>query len=536
MEFSKNIIKKLTIEVDTKSMTSGLQIKNDINGFLQKHIYPKLEHYFNQNIPKNELWKYENIQLEIDVDSEDAIKDITPKLISKLEHVFKKEIPKNQNGTIEEITSKSAPQHRINGFLEFLEYGQYPWWFDTKNKIAISDFKVIDSLVKKEIIISKIIKTNCLDRLIHQFDYQFIIEIYCWLFIPEVPTTRSRSLPSQNFLQGKLKRVFWTAVFSMDKTEVISFFKLWIDQLDVNTNTNKKVFRELKKENIKKLKNLLQFCNKTLQVGVILLPIKNTKNSFEIALNPNFKKANSENLIHISKALKSTSIKGEHELLKLIVLHAKITSKLTSNLTQKLITKELQEFRGNEVGDSTKEMFEIQSMNKEDDSGINTEGTLIEKAGLVLLHPFLKHFFMNMELLSENKIHSEKRDLAVHLLHYIATKGEQPSEHELIFEKYICNIPVNHPIDRFIRLTSEQKNSCDELLQAVLKHWSELRTNSIDALRSEFLLRPGKLTTTRDKHRLFIQRNTQDILLDTLPWNLHMVKLPWKKQLLYVEW
>ena len=143
---------------------------------------------------------------------------------------------------------------------------------------------------------------------------------------------------------------------------------------------------------------------------------------------------------------------------------------------------------------------------------------------------------MNMELLSENKIRPEKRDLAVHLLHYVATKNEQPSEHELVFEKYLCHIPVNQPINKFVNLTSEQKNSCDDLLHAVLKHWSALRTNSIDALRSEFLLRQGKLTINKERHRLFIQRNTQDILLDTLPWNLHLVKLPWKKQLLYVEW
>ncbi|MEM7186588.1 MAG: contractile injection system tape measure protein, partial [Bacteroidota bacterium] len=164
------------------------------------------------------------------------------------------------------------------------------------------------------------------------------------------------------------------------------------------------------------------------------------------------------------------------------------------------------------------------------------EGTLIGQAGLVLLHPFLKHFFINMDLLSGKEIREDKKELAVHLLHYVATRNEQPMEHDLVFEKYLCNIPAQQPVDRFVKLSEDQKQSCNELLEAVLNHWSGLRTNAIDALRSEFLIRDGKLTLKEDAHKLFVPRKTQDILLDTLPWNLHLVKLPWKEQMLYVEW
>ena len=152
---------------------------------------------------------------------------------------------------------------------------------------------------------------------------------------------------------------------------------------------------------------------------------------------------------------------------------------------------------------------------------LDEEGTLLGNAGLVLLHPFLKHFFINLNLLDGKKVKPEKQDLAVHLLHYIATRNTKPSEHDLAFEKYLCNIPALQPIDKFIKLSRDQKVACDELLEAVLKHWSGLRTNAIDALRSEFLMREGKLTIKEDTHKLFVPRKTQDILLDTLPWNLH---------------
>ena len=33
-----------------------------------------------------------------------------------------------------------------------------------------------------------------------------------------------------------------------------------------------------------------------------------------------------------------------------------------------------------------------------------------------------------------------------------------------------------------------------------------------------------------------VGKNALDILLDYLPWNIHLVKLPWLKDSLYVDW
>ena len=286
---------------------------------------------------------------------------------------------------------------------------------------------------------------------------------------------------------------------------------------------------------------LIDFCNKTLEIGVALSPVKTTQNTYKISLISDYKKAISTHAEVLQNTLDKQHRNDLHGPLKFVLSEEqnelKIGAEIGANSEEKntLETPLKEPIKPNEI-QSKKQAEELVKNEFDEEEEMVIDGTLIEKAGLVLLHPFLKHFFMNMELLSENKIRPEKRDLAVHLLHYVATKNEQPSEHELVFEKYLCHIPVNQPINKFVNLTSEQKNSCDDLLHAVLKHWSALRTNSIDALRSEFLLRQGKLTINKERHRLFIQRNTQDILLDTLPWNLHLVKLPWKKQLLYVEW
>lgn len=169
-------------------------------------------------------------------------------------------------------------------------------------------------------------------------------------------------------------------------------------------------------------------------------------------------------------------------------------------------------------------------------SQIKKEGILVKNAGLVLLHPFLKMFFENMDFLSGKYLKPEKIDEAVHTLHYLATGREQAYEHELVFEKFLCNLPFNHPINRHILLTMEQKIACEILMEAVLGHWTALKSNSSEILQNEFLQREGKLTISGEKQHLFIQRKTQDILLDKLPWNIHLIKIPWIKKLLYVDW
>jgi len=145
-------------------------------------------------------------------------------------------------------------------------------------------------------------------------------------------------------------------------------------------------------------------------------------------------------------------------------------------------------------------------------------------------------FFNNLGVLEDNKIVSRQKDLAVHLLHFMACKKLQPYEHEVIFEKFLCGIPLGHPIRKDIVLSSEHIGACTELLQAVLGHWTSLKTKSVEVLRNEFLTREGRLEIKEERHKLFIERKTFDILLEKLPWNLGIVRLPWKKKLTIVDW
>lgn len=213
-------------------------------------------------------------------------------------------------------------------------------------------------------------------------------------------------------------------------------------------------------------------------------------------------------------------------------------SKESFGLDISLNTKNIQkETAEREVSLKTeKSQKEIDITDAEEEAETNKDGILVQNAGLILLHPFLKMFFEKMDFISEKTIKPEKMDEAIHALHYLATGKEQAYEYELVFEKFLCNVPLNRPINRHILLTKEQKMACEILLEAVLGHWTALKSNSTAILQNEFLQREGKLTISAEKQQLYIQRKTQDILLDKLPWNVHLIKIPWKEKILFVDW
>ena len=160
----------------------------------------------------------------------------------------------------------------------------------------------------------------------------------------------------------------------------------------------------------------------------------------------------------------------------------------------------------------------------------------VDNAGLVLIHPFLKSLFENCKLLNKDNTINDP-EVATHLLHYAATGKEQDYENAMVFEKFLCNIPIAEPIERNITLSEEMKKEAFTMLQAVLSNWDIMKKSSAELLQNEFLQRSGKLDINGDESPVItMERKTQDILLDKLSWNLSIIKLAWKKRIIYVNW
>lgn len=159
----------------------------------------------------------------------------------------------------------------------------------------------------------------------------------------------------------------------------------------------------------------------------------------------------------------------------------------------------------------------------------------MECAGLILIHPFLKAFFSDCGFFDE-KGNLREKELAVHSLYYLVTREEYPFDFELLFEKYLCGVPLHAPISRKIQLPDFIKEKSEELLGSLIEHWGKLKHTGKDTVRQEFINRSGKLIIDSSTDHLYVERKPQDILLDSLPWNIGLVKLPWKNSLLFIEW
>jgi len=165
----------------------------------------------------------------------------------------------------------------------------------------------------------------------------------------------------------------------------------------------------------------------------------------------------------------------------------------------------------------------------------STEGIYIDNAGLVLLHPFLPQFFDALGISIGEEIVQPERALS--LLHYLTTGQITAPEYELVLPKVICHVPLSTPVHADIEITVNEISEASALLDAVIKHWEVLQNTTPDGLRGTFLVRPGKLSLKEDGDWLLqVESRTFDVLLEHLPWGISMIKLPWMKNMLWVEW
>ncbi|MCO4294461.1 contractile injection system tape measure protein [Solitalea sp. MAHUQ-68] len=168
---------------------------------------------------------------------------------------------------------------------------------------------------------------------------------------------------------------------------------------------------------------------------------------------------------------------------------------------------------------------------------IVTNEIYLNNAGLVLLHPFLPVLFEELNLMSGTSwISNASQNNAMLVLEYLTTGNEEFQEFDLTLNKVLCGGDIEAVVFTDIELEDNVKNECDLLLQTVIQHWSALKNTSIEALRSTFLQRQGKLTQTDEGWLLVVEQKAYDVLIDKLPWGFGTIKLPWMNGILHTEW
>ena len=165
------------------------------------------------------------------------------------------------------------------------------------------------------------------------------------------------------------------------------------------------------------------------------------------------------------------------------------------------------------------------------------EELFLQQAGLVLAHPYLLPLFQKLDWIQHKRFLSSLHQAkAIHLLYFLATKEQTPGEEELALPKILCGWPLKMPLEREVFLEEKTLKEGQVLLEAILENWGALGKSSPMALREGFFQREGKLSPSSLGWTLTVEQHSIDILLDHLPWGIGMIKLPWMKKILQVQW
>ncbi len=162
---------------------------------------------------------------------------------------------------------------------------------------------------------------------------------------------------------------------------------------------------------------------------------------------------------------------------------------------------------------------------------------LISNAGLVILAPYLPYYFEQLGML-ENRVFKDAAaaERGVHLLQYLATAQSEALEQHLVFNKILCGLPLESPVNRSIELSENEISISQSLLEAILQRWEIMKNSTVANLRGAFLLREGILLEQSDRWVLNVEDKAYDIVLEYLPWTISIIKLPWMDKRLEVVW
>ncbi|WP_298312675.1 contractile injection system tape measure protein [uncultured Aquimarina sp.] len=551
MILQKHIINKFFFEVNTSNTKVAYDLKDNLDMFLKQSLLPTIKACFDSVASgKDHIIRFD--KLELNIDSTD-VKDHVQLQLDIIKSLQKQLISKKESKTFTEkdsaflITDKERSD--VETFFYFLKSGQNPWWA-TENDIEDNMFleTVISSEHFSKKLSSYLLNTNVRQRLVYQFSDEVLLKIL---------GNNKLKLQFPTILKRKAAREgYWELLFkySADRNRRalrVGFVSLFLElQKDdkIKKNVNKILSEELTK--IIELKNTNVFQRTNKQQLILKLRdaiLKSLNKIVSKELKP----------IDAFKTIVYTELEGEFKeyintkfLYKIIKVSVERFDQIRQEefyrfqekilpFTSELISEKLSAFRydGVEFLDKSININEYQEL-YENQKVATDFYHYIQNGGLLLLHPYIQRLFSELKLLNEEKkIKEEKVALAIHLLHYLATKREKQAESNLVFEKFLCGYPIHKPIRKNIRLPQNFKEEAERLLKAVLNNWIALKSTSADGLRENFLKREGKLILDDpSRYRVVVERKTQDILLEKLPWNLTIIKLPWMDKLIFVEW
>jgi hypothetical protein len=128
------------------------------------------------------------------------------------------------------------------------------------------------------------------------------------------------------------------------------------------------------------------------------------------------------------------------------------------------------------------------------------------------------------------------RNRALFLLQHLAYDTIDYPEYELVLNKILVGMPIQDFAIPIESLNQEEESMATSLMNGLIQNWSKVRNSSIEGIQETFFQREGVLSVLKENYKLTIPKKGVDVLVESIPWNLSMIKLPWMEKPLHIEW
>jgi hypothetical protein len=515
-----HIIQKQTVELTVNGQVDGLDLQRQTDDLVNKQLMPQLEQLMDRYAP-HEWIKIDKLGVEVDdLQWDDFGSNFSASILAQIEKELSRIVRAKSIDppVIDEIKQEGKAENQeqfVRLLLFVLQHGYLPWWSTVKTEaqcretfqqnldlgwvLSKEQLKSLKSILKQQFILDRLNSFLSDDNkkywqliyLITKADHPLIAELQYFFEI-------ANKVYQPAIITPVLKRILMQyAVAFDDLSDVIKSFSTYLISA-------KHHFIPALIES----RSIAEFIkppeNKSLQIT--------WKAMYELALPDSKNK-------HV---LEKKQEGGDQH---------KKGSSLDQNMEQKLKNADIL----TEMMAKLKFSINIETIDIQNNIAFTSENDLIyiSNAGLVILAPFLSTFFKKLELVEDGKITNPAK--AITLLNYLSTGSFKFDEFEMVLNKVLCGEALETFIEP-VKITDEEKLEADNLLAAVLEHWTVLKSTSPDGLRGNFLQREGRLVFEDEHWNLKVQEQSFDMLLAHLPWGISVVKLPWMPHILHVEW
>ena len=171
---------------------------------------------------------------------------------------------------------------------------------------------------------------------------------------------------------------------------------------------------------------------------------------------------------------------------------------------------------------------------------VNNDKSLItiNNSGLIILWPYLYTLCEKLNYTQNKKfINDELQNRAVILSQYLVTGSTTILEEDIVLNKILFGLRPSKYIDCKIELKENELLMCDSLLNSVLQNWPQMSNTQVQTFRESFLKREGVINKTEnDDYELNVKKESFDVILETIPWNINRIQTIFMKNKITVEW